>query len=184
MLKLNISELNISDCTIHDIEKAKRILSILATENLDVTIEKINIQTINFTHMELDQTHEDDCSVEEHKLAPLMTNSMMGVMQAQANASKEMDNPTYSKLYNVGANLACEETDKALSMYPLSDMMGPFPSVVDVPESKLKRIPPIPTKKQKIVLAWREAHPEGTQKECQEDTHVSMPTVKKWWDSV
>lgn len=44
---------------------------------------------------------------EEHGLDPLLTSAMMmAIGQTQANASKAMENPTHSKLYNVGENLA------------------------------------------------------------------------------
>lgn len=40
-----------------------------------------------------------------------------------------------------------------------------------------------PTKK-KIVLDWREHHPDGTPKECIADTGLSKNTVYKWWKSM
>jgi hypothetical protein len=32
------------------------------------------------------------------------------------------------------------------------------------------------------VQHWRQAHPEGSKKECLEATGLTYPTIRKWWD--
>ena len=35
--------------------------------------------------------------------------------------------------------------------------------------------------KEFIVKQWRECYPDGTKKQCQEDTGLTQPTIRKWW---
>jgi len=36
--------------------------------------------------------------------------------------------------------------------------------------------------KQSIVEEWRKAHPDGSKKQCKDDTGLSWDTIRKWWD--
>ena len=38
-----------------------------------------------------------------------------------------------------------------------------------------------PKPKDKIVKQWRENHPEGTKKQCKDDTGLTYNTIRKWW---
>ena len=49
------------------------------------------------------------------------------------------------------------------------------------PNGNWRNIEGAPTKEQ-IIRDWRVEHPEGTPKECMEQTGISKNTVYKWWD--
>ena len=34
------------------------------------------------------------------------------------------------------------------------------------------------------ILEWRADHPEGTKKQCKDETGLTYPTIRKWWDTV
>ena len=36
---------------------------------------------------------------------------------------------------------------------------------------------------EKKVQDWRKQHPDGTKKQCKDDTGLSYPTIRKWWDT-
>lgn len=36
--------------------------------------------------------------------------------------------------------------------------------------------------KQEIIQEWRKNNPKGTKKECKEQTGLTYPTIRKWWD--
>lgn len=35
---------------------------------------------------------------------------------------------------------------------------------------------------ERIVLKWRQGHPDGSKKECKDATGLSYPTIRKWWN--
>ena len=35
--------------------------------------------------------------------------------------------------------------------------------------------------KQEIVEVWQQQHPDGTKKQCKDDTGLTYPTIRKWW---
>ena len=39
-----------------------------------------------------------------------------------------------------------------------------------------------PKPKDKIVKQWRKEHPEGTKKQCKDDTGLTYNTIRKWWN--
>lgn len=38
--------------------------------------------------------------------------------------------------------------------------------------------------KELLVMKWRLDHPNGTKSQCKEETGLSYPTIRKWWDSL